>query len=339
MIWPSQSEPGKMTKQLYLALMICLFISVGAAGAATVGVTDDPLVIGGGARPLGMGRAFAALASDSDAVFVNPAGAASLKEPQAMAMFTNLLGGTVYYSEYCGALPSDFGSISIGFIDTGTSIASGDVNIDYYDSLLAFNYASALSRFFQYGDNVLCGISLKIFNRGFTGGLNQSSSGFSSDFGVKYVASPYLNFALVRQNFLPVSLGAGLRSSGGAYEALAGMTKLAVAVKPVPFDGALALAGELDIPSLSSDPTTVHFGTEWKTAPNFYLRCGLDESVDSSAPGGASWNPTLGTSFIYAGFRMDYAYHPYYNDPALAVSYVSFSYTGEPWLALKGRTD
>ena len=328
-----------MTKKIYLVLAACLVLSVGAARGDQGGVTDDPLVIGGGARPLGMGRAFSALANDSDAVFVNPAGAASLKEPQAMAMFTNLLGGTVYYAEYCGALPSDYGSISIGFIDTGTSITSGEVNIDYYDSLLAFNYASALSRFFQYGDNVLVGLSFKIFNRGFTGGLNESSSGFSSDFGIKYVASPYINFALVRQNFLPVSLGAGIHTSGGAYEALAGMTKLAVAVKPVPFDGTLALAGELDIPSLSGDPTTAHLGAEWKTTPNFYLRSGLDESVDSSAPGGASWNPTFGTSFLYAGFRMDYAYHPYYNDPALAVSYVSFSYTGEPWLALKGRTD
>lgn len=324
--------------------MFIFIISVAAARADIIGVTDDPLVIGGGARPLGMGRAFGALASDADAIFINPAGAASLKEPQAMAMFTNLLGGTVYYSEYCGALPAQFGSIGIGYISTGinqisTIVNSVEVLTDYYDSVLAFNYASALSRFFRYGDNVMVGLNLKVFSRGFTGGLNQSSSGFSSDFGIKYVASPYLNFGLVRQNFLPVSLGAGIHSSGGAEEAVAGETKLAVAVKPVPFDGTLALTGDLDIPAQSGDPTTAHFGAEWKTNPSLYLRCGLDQSVDSAAPGGASWNPTIGTSLFYAGFRMDYAYHPYYNDPALAVSYLSFSYSGEPWLALKGRTD
>lgn len=289
-----------------------------------------------------MGRAFAALAGDADAVFINPAGAALLKEPQAMAMFTNLLGGAVYYSEYCAALPATFGSVGIGYITTGVNgIASGspEVLTDYYDSVLAFNYASGLSRFFQYGDNVMVGLNFKVFSRGFTGAVNQSSSGFSSDFGIKYVASPYLNFGLVRQNFVPVSLGAGISSGSGAQEALAGETKLAVAVKPLPFDGALALAADLNIPSQSGDPTTAHFGAEWKTSPNLFLRCGLDQSVDSAAPGGASWNPTLGTSLLYAGFRMDYAYHPYYNDPALAVSYLSFSYSGEPWLALKGRTD
>jgi hypothetical protein len=333
-----------MKKNICLSLLISLFIFVGAAGAAQVGVTDDPLVVGGGARPLGMGRAFAALAGDADAVFVNPAGAASLKEPQAMAMFANLLGGAVYYSEYCGALPAEFGSISLGFIDTGvkditTIVNSQEVLTDYYDSVLALNYASPLSRFFQYGENVLVGLNFKIFSRGFTGGYNQSSSGFSSDFGIKYVMSPYLNFALVRQNFLPVSLGAGINTGGGAQEAVAGMTKLALAVKPVPFDGTLALAGEIDIPSLSGDPTTTHLGVEWKATPNFFVRAGLDDNVDSSAPGGASFNPTIGTSLLYAGFRMDYAYHPYYNDPALAASYISFSYSGDPWLSLGGRTD
>jgi hypothetical protein len=330
-----------MTRKIYLSLIFILMICVGAVWAEILGVTDDPLVIGGGARPLGMGRAFGAVANDSDAIFINPAGAASLKEPQAMAMFTSLLGGTVYYSEYCGTLPADFGSLGIGYITTGVNdiiIGTSEIGTDYYDSVLAFNYASPLSRFFRYGENVLLGLNLKIFSRGFTGATNESSSGFSSDFGIKYVASPYLNFGIVRQNFIPVSLGAGIHTSGGE-EALAGVTKLSIAVKPVPWEGQAVLAGDLDIPAQSGSPTTAHFGAEWKTSPNLFLRCGLDESVDSAAPGGTSWNPTIGTSLIYAGFRMDYAYHPYYNDPALAVSYVSLSYSGEQWLTLRGRTD
>lgn len=328
-------------RTICLTLILGAFVvGAGAAPAAVIGVTDDPLTIGGGARPLGMGRAFGALASDSDAVFINPAGAASLKQPQAMAMFTSLLAGTVYYSEYCGAVPSDFGSVGVGFITTGVNgvITGGSLETDYYDSVLAFNYASPLSRFFRYGENVNVGINFKIFSRGFSGGINQSSSGFSSDLGIKYVASPYLNFGLVRQNFIPVSLGSGIQTSGG-LEALAGETKACVAVKPVQYDGSLVLAGDFIIPAISSDPTTAHFGAEWRATPEFYLRGGLDQSLDAASPTGTSWNPTVGTSIQYAGFRLDYAYHPYYNDPALAVSYVSISYTGEPWVTLKGRTD
>jgi len=335
MIWP-------LRRTIYLALLLLFLVCAGAARASVIGVTDDPLTIGGGARPLGMGRAFGALANDCDAIFINPAGDASLKEPQAMAMFTSLLAGTVYYSEYCGALPADFGSVGIGYITTGVNgviVGTSEIETDYYDSVLAFNYASPLNRFFRYGENILVGLNFKVFSRGFSGGVNQSSSGFSSDAGIKFVVSPYLNFGLVRQNFIPVSLGAGIQTGGGAQEALAGETRVCIAVKPVQFDGQLSLAGDLDIPAISADPVTAHFGTEWKATPEFYLRGGLDQSLDAASPTGTSWNPTIGTSILFSGFRLDYAYHPYYNDPALAVSYVSISYTGEPWETLKGRTD
>ncbi len=332
---------SSLFRHIYLALVLCVLVCTNAVTASVIGVTDDPLTIGGGARPLGMGRAFGALAGDADAIFINPAGAASLKQPQAMAMFTSLLAGTVYYSEYCGALPADFGAVGVGYITTGVNgviIGTSEIETDYYDSVLAFNYASPMSRFFRYGENILVGINLKVFSRGFSGGVNQSSSGFSSDLGLKFVASPYLNFGLVRQNFVPVSLGAGIQTSGG-QEALAGETKVCVAAKPVPFDGQLTLAGDFNIPAVSADPATAHLGAEWKATPDFYLRCGLDQSLDAASPTGTSWNPTIGTSILYSGFRLDYAYHPYYNDPALAVSYVSLSYTGEPWVTLRGRTD
>jgi hypothetical protein len=307
-------------------------------------VVSDPLTVGGGARPIGMGRAFGAVADDADAIFINPAGLGQMKRPQATAMFTNLLGGDVYYSEFCGAIPSVFGSFGVGYITTGvnqipTLVGSQEVLTDYYDSVLAFNYSSGLSRFFQYADNVFMGCNLKLFNRGFTGGLNQTSSGFSADFGLKYIVSPYLNLALVRQNFVPFSLGAGLHSTGGLTEALASSTNLSLAAKPVPFNGALLLTADVDLPAQSGRPVTSHLGSEWKATPNVSLRAGLDQSLDSAAPSGASWNPTFGTSFSYGGFRMDYAFHPYYNDPALATTYFSLAYTGEPWLALKGRVE
>jgi len=333
-----------MIRNLFLAVIVVLAISGGPAGAAFIGVTDDPLTIGGGARPIGMGRAFGAVADDADAIFINPAGLATMKRPQAMAMFTSLLGGDVYYTEVCAAIPTSYGAVGVGYISTGvnqiqTIVNSVEVITDYYDSVLAFNYSSGLARFFRYADNVFVGSNFKIFNRGFTGGYSQASTGFSADFGIKYIVSPYLNFGLTNNNFLPFSLGAGLRSTGGLEEALAAQTKLSAAVKPVPFDGRLLLTSDLNLPAQSGRPVTQHFGCEWKATPNLALRAGLDQGLDSAAPGKASWNPTFGTSFSYAGFRMDYALHPYYNDPALATSYFSFSYAGEPWLALEGRVE
>jgi len=71
----------------------------------------------------------------------------------------------------------------------------------------------------------------------------------------------------------------------------------------------------------------------------FAIRGGLDQSID---PGNAEQtivNPTYGVSFGYSGFRVDYAYHPYYNDPSLATTYVSLSYQSEPWFAMKGTVE
>jgi hypothetical protein len=331
-------------KKLFWLLLFSALVLGPARAADPVTVTDDPLVIGGGARPLGMGRAFAAVADDADAIFINPGGLGSLKAPQAMAMFTNLLGGEIYYSEYCGAIPADFGAVGIGYISTGVNhipsfVNSTEVFTDYYDSVVAFNYSSSLARFFRYAENVYAGCNLKVYSRGFSGYYNQASSGFSGDLGIKYVMSPYLNFAVARQNFIPVSLGAGIKTGSGIEEALGGITKVAAAFKPKPLGGKVLIAADLDIPAQSGQPATGHLGSEWKMSPYVSLRAGLDQSIDAATASGTSMNLTLGTSFHYGGFRMDYAFHPYYNDPALATSYFSFSYAGAPWFAMKGQVE
>lgn len=326
-------------KKLALNLFLACALS-GLAFGDPITITDDPMVIGGGARPLGMGRTFAAIADDADALFVNAAGGASLKRPEGMTMFTNLLGD-VYYSEFCGSTPTPFGTVGIGYINTGvTGIPSTtEATSDYYDNLLVFNYCSSLARFFEYNQNVYVGGNIKIFNRGFTGAINQSATGYSADFGLKYVASPYLNLGLSRQNILPISMGGVIHTNSGAEEAIAGVTKVAVAVKPSPFNGQLLIGADLDLPSQSSRPTTGHLGLEWKLNQLLTVRTGLDQSVDAAAASQTSWNPTFGLSFGSPRFRIDYAYHPYYNNSGLATTYVSLMIAADPVYAIKGSTD
>lgn len=332
-----------MIEQIKKSITVFLFLAViiPAAGfAAVVGETDDPMVIGGGARPLGMGRAFTAVADDADAPFLNPAGIAGLKGPQAMGMFTNLMG-EVYYAEFCGAIPASFGTVGAGYVITGvnqipTQVGSSTVYTDYYDSLLLLTYSTPLSRYFGYGRNVFAGINFKVFSRGFTGGVNESALGTSVDIGLKLVATPYLSFGVCRQNVLPVALGGVVRWSSGAEEAVAGITKFGIAVKPIQWQGNILLVADIDMPASSARPTTMHFGGEWKMHPNLVVRSGFDQSVDASTSSKTNWNPTYGISLLASGFRIDYAYHAYYNDLSMATSYVSLSYQGEPWLALKG---
>lgn len=312
-----------------------------ASSADIVGSTDDSTVIGGGARPIGMGRAFVAIADDVDAPFINPAGLASLKGPSAMAMYTNLLS-EVYYYEYVGAVPSPIGSFGLGYITTGvdqipTKNEHGViVPTDYYDSLLLLNYSTPLSRFFHYGRNIFVGLNYKLFNRGYSGGINEYATGQSIDVGVRVLPTPYFYLGLVKSNILPVALGGLLRYTTGVEESLTGQTKIGLAAKPVNFNGKLLLASDIKIPDLSTRPSTLHFGAEYKLTSNVTIRGGYEQSIDTSNVQRTSWNPAFGLSLALASFRIDFAYHPYYNDPELATHYLSLVYIGEPVLALKG---
>ena len=311
---------------------------VGAAHTAVVGSTDDAMPSGGGARPIGMARAFTAIADDADAPFINPAGIGNLKGPQAMAMYTNLLGD-VYYNEFCGALPTPYGTVGAGYITTGVSnIPTGAVSTDYYDSLLLVSYSVPLARFFNYGKNVFVGANYKIFNRGYTGGVSQFGSGMSVDAGALLIVSPNLSIGVCRQNLLPVSLGGVIRLNGGAEESLFSITKIGVAVKPTVLPK-LLIALDEDLPMQTGRPVTSHLGFEWKENKYLSLRAGLDQGLDPATATQTSWDPSFGTSLSYGGLRVDYAYHQHYNDPSLATSYVSLSYQGEPWFALRGKAN
>ncbi|OGB87890.1 hypothetical protein A3J44_05110 [candidate division WOR-1 bacterium RIFCSPHIGHO2_02_FULL_45_12] len=326
---------------VFMVVLTLLAFGSCPAISAIVGTTDDPMIIGGGARPLGMGRANTAIADDADGAFINPAGIAAIKAPQAMTMYTNLLGD-VYYTEYCGVIPGSFGVVGAGFVNTGVSqvltfVGSTGVFADYHDTLFVLTYSTPLARFFGYSRNVFFGINLKYFSRGWTGGATQTSTGWSSDFGIKYIYNPYLSFGYNRQNFLPVDLGGVVRYSSGAEEAIASVHKVGIAVKPMRFGNKLLIAYDADLPVQSGRPVTMHIGAEYKMNEFFMLRAGMDQSVDASSGTQTNWNPSAGVSLGTAGFRVDYAYHAYYNDPGLATSYVSFSINGKPTLALEGE--
>ena len=332
----------------YLRIWVCAIImawslALSASAADVVGSTDDPMMVGGGARPLGMGRAYTAVVDDADAMFINPGGLANMKGPQAMSMFTNLLGD-VYYTEFSGAIPFPFGTVGAGYISTGVNNipTTGGLDADYYDSMLVLSYATPLGRYFSYYNNVFVGVNAKFYSRGFSGSINQYATGTSADVGVKYIFDQHTSIGICRQNFLPVSFGGKLdinTDSGTVTESIAGMTKVGVVHRPEAFDQNLLLCLDADLPAYSGRPVTLHAGTEWKMSKFFAIRGGLDQSID---PGNAEQtivNPTYGVSFGYSGFRVDYAYHPYYNDPSLATTYVSLSYQSEPWFAMKGTVE
>ena len=77
-----------------VVFLLCL-ISLPVFAAQDM-IVADPMYIGVGARPLGMGKAYVAVAEDGDTVFVNPAGLGKVLTPKLTSMYTSLLGDVNY---------------------------------------------------------------------------------------------------------------------------------------------------------------------------------------------------------------------------------------------------
>src|SRR3989338_721234 len=74
----------------YILILIMLLVACTAVFAD--GSLSDPMSVGVGARALGMGKAYAGVAEDGDAVFMNPAGLARITNPKLSSMYTSRLG-------------------------------------------------------------------------------------------------------------------------------------------------------------------------------------------------------------------------------------------------------
>ena len=86
--------PSLPRKSLILALVLGLG-SLGASPASATRFAGAFMADGGGARALGMGSAFVAVADDATAAFWNPAGLVNLERPQVIAMHSERFGDLV----------------------------------------------------------------------------------------------------------------------------------------------------------------------------------------------------------------------------------------------------
>jgi hypothetical protein len=104
-----------------LTALILFSVLCAAAGSAEA-VSDIPAAfadIGYGARPMGMGGAFVALADDANALLWNPAGLAGLQGSQLTGMYTRQMG-LVPYGFIGFAQPiSNYTSLGAGAISSG----------------------------------------------------------------------------------------------------------------------------------------------------------------------------------------------------------------------------
>ena len=100
---------------LILMLIATLTLTAGVSSAALSGAIADPMYIGVGARPLGMGKAYVAVAEDGDTIFLNPAGLGTIDSLKFTSMYSNLLSDVRYFV-LGGAYPLDIGTLVGGYV-------------------------------------------------------------------------------------------------------------------------------------------------------------------------------------------------------------------------------
>jgi hypothetical protein len=289
----------------------------------------DPTDVGVGARPLGMGRSFTAIAGDGSAIFMNPAGLSGIN---LLSMSGNMLG-EVPYTVFGGSYPVGPGTMGIGYVGIGvsgimeTNVVSGtpeitgnsgsftnsSINVSYASELKDLPYLSAL-KIGNLTDPKL-GATLKLVNQGFSGMASaegKGGSGIDLDLGAIADIDPDTKVALTLKNIIPGN------NFGGDEIPLRMIFGLS---KNYPNTNLLTT---IDLEYNRS--LLMNFGVEWSPAQVLRLRAGLDQEPNA---GSILSNFTAGLGLIFRGFTFDYAYHTYAELNEFSSHFFSIGYRGE----------
>lgn len=172
-----------LLSRMKTAVWVSVVASSLSFGFNKVGTTAAPfLKIEYGARPVGMGGSFVALANDPSGIYYNPAGVAEVKNAQFMGGYTVWFAGLTYnYATF--VLPTS----RVNFSLWGSFLYSDDIMVttvenpegtgqtcSYIDGLLGITFSAFLS------DRLSVGISGKYIQQKL---YNESASTFALDIG------------------------------------------------------------------------------------------------------------------------------------------------------------
>jgi len=309
--------------------IIAILIFLTLAGIALAKNSLDLGIAGAGARPMGMGRSFVAVADDANALFQNPGGLSLIKTWGVTSMTTKVLRKADY--RLMGAvLPTEFGTFGLGYIGMNTpagylttdraSLASA-TPISYNSSFIYLSYGYDLSKNFKTASlgKMGVGCNIKMINDGFNGVAGASGNGVEADLGLM-IKSEKANFGITLTN---AGAGSSVQWKSGTKEEVPSVIKLGLAFNPL---SNLLVAIDAENSTIKQ-PMLMHGGVEWTPVSALALRAGLDQ--EPSGPSSAATNITAGLGVNLSGFRFDYAYRSDALQNANSNHYISISFMPE----------
>jgi len=287
---------------LTLGAVICFspfaisYAAVGDSGAQS-------LKIGIGARAIGMGESFVALADDADAIYWNPGGLGQIEKKEISMMynqwFEGIKQGYVGYVHPLGNIGTFGGAVSyliVGDMDR-TEIDSDGDDVSTSQTFGASDMFVTLS----YGRKIKMldvGVSLKYITEKIE---DESAAAFAVDLGFLYATPvPKLNVGLSVQN-----LGTKIKFISES-DLLPLNFKVGASYKMLEKD-ALALALDVNIPNEGN--VNVHAGAEYLLFDMIALRAGYKTTTIEGL--GVLSGLSAGCGFAFKGYGIDYAWVPY----------------------------
>ncbi|HEY6951769.1 MAG TPA: PorV/PorQ family protein [Bacteroidota bacterium] len=321
-----------------IAFIVSVALFIGSLSAQPTdvskrGTTAAPfLSIGQGARAIGMGGAFVAIADDPSAMYWNPAGIADLAGISVIAEHTNWLADIQY--EYLGATVSTGSFGTLGLNVTVSNVGDMKVTtVDQQDGTGEVFGVTDLAVGISYGlkltDNFAIGFNPKIIYQQI---WKMSASAYAIDLGVKY-----------RTPFEGVTLGMSVSNFGSKMQ-LQGENAL-VLFDPDPtttgnnghvpaylstnawdlplnfrvgvaYDVPIGELGKMSVAADAMHPSddyeSVNVGAEYLFQDFLYLRAGRKSLFQQNSEEGITFG--LGVKQYLVGnvqFSVDYAYQDF----------------------------
>ncbi len=265
-----------MNRKLIISAALWFSIPLAALAGNDAGLPGEFLDFGVGARALGMGSAFTAVANDVDALYWNPAGLATFRSSQVTFQQAPMPLQTSYqYLGYAQPLYA-MGSIGVGIVSVGSSgVDRVDANnsvIGTFDSRETGYLAAYAHRF---GDKLSLGSTLKMVQKSIDG---RSETGFGADAGALYRPSETLSYGVMLRNLVAPSYNYSTDKETFPTVLRTGIAKQWLNQH---------LTTALDIDKTIGTPQgwKWHAGVEGFAVDNVYLRAGLDATEITSGIG------------------------------------------------------
>jgi len=266
--------------------VICALCTAAFAANETGGRVGEFLSFGAGARPLGMGKAFVAVADDASATYWNPAGLTQIDKPQLTTFYSSLFEDTSYsFISYAHPFNGpDIMGINVVMLNSDNfekvnSLNQTEGTFSDQDMSIDLCYAR---RFYQ---NISVGLGAKYITRSLA---EDKDTYISSDLGLLYAATPSLSIGLSLQNI------ASAKMKGDSEDKFAPELRAGIAYRMLNDD--LLLSMDLSRALLAAQK--IHVGVEYKLFKDLLvLRIGSD-NVELSG----------GVGLTIDNFSFDYAF-------------------------------